>query len=204
MARGRKGGRRAKGRGGSARAGYQDQAGFPLVKQVADAHRFVRRDIRVLDLGSAGTGSGFAYTFALSNLINYTDFTALFDTYCIDRVDIVLVPGSAAIQVYGAPDFDDAVAPVGVSDLLERQNVMVRGVSTGSIQQFRASVVPRVHGNVGADASVSMMPPGQRLDCAAPSVLHYGYKFWIIAPTGTATASPSIVFTYHLRMFSAK
>lgn len=181
-----------------------DNAGYPLVRQVADCHRFVRRDIRTLDLGTVGAGSGFAYTFSLNSLPNSSDFQNLFDSYAIDKVDIALLAGTAVLQVYGAPDYDDSVAPVGVADLIERQNVLVRSLNVAATQQFRASIVPRVHMPSAFGTGVVMAPAGQRLDAADASTPHYGYKFWIQPSSGTPPLAPTLVFTYHLRMWSAK
>lgn len=196
--------RMRRGRRNGASGVNADNAGFPLVRQVADCHRFVRRDIRVLDLGSVGAGSGLAYVFTLNSVPNSSDFVNLFDSYSIDRVDIALLAGTAVLQVYGAPDYDDAVAPVGIADLIERQNVMVRSLNVAATQQFRASIVPRVHMPSAFGTGTVMAPPGQRLDCSDPSTPHYGYKFWIQPSSGTPTLAPTLVFTYHFRMWSAK
>lgn len=181
-----------------------DNAGFPLVRQVADCHRFVRRDIRILDLGAVGAGVGLAYVFTLNSLPNSSDFVNLFDSYAIDRIDIALLAGTAVLQVYGAPDYDDSVAPVGVADLIERQNVMVRSLNVAATQQFRASIVPRVHMPSAFGTGTIMAPAGQRLDSADASTPHYGYKFWIQPSSGTPSLAPTLVFTYHMRMWSAK
>lgn len=199
---GRRSGR--KGRSGRRSGVNADNAGNPLVRQIADCHRFVRRDIRTLDLGSTGAGFGAAYTFSLNSVPNSSDFTNLFDSYAIERVSIALLAGSAVLQVYGAPDYDDSVAPVGIADLIERQNVLVRSLNVAATQQFRATIVPRVQVNAGVSTGTMLAPPSVRLDCADPSTAHFGYKLWIQPSSGTPTLPPTLVFTYHLKFWSAK
>lgn len=182
----------------------QDNVGNALVRQIADCHRFVRRDIRILDLGSVGAGYGAGYLFSLNSVPNFTDFTNLFDSYAIERVDIALLAGTAVLQVYGAPDYDDVVAPTGVADMLERQNVLVRSLNVAATQQFRASIVPRVQINSGVTTGVMLAPPAVRLDCADPSTGHFGYKLWIQPSTGTPALAPTLVITYHLKFWAAK
>lgn len=126
----------------------------------------------------------------------------------IERVDITVIPGVNAAQVAACPDFDDAVAPTGLVDLLERQGCQVSVISANSYQQFRRSIVPRVPVEGGNLAPGPMlMPVGTPLDTADPSVAHFGYKFWF-DPVNTLTIAPftgwRIIIAYHLRFLSAK
>jgi len=97
---------RGRARNGSGRNnGYgQDQSGWTLERRIADVHRFVRRDFVPVDPGSAGVGVGYALSFSLDQLPNYTDFTNLFDHYVIEAVDITLIPGINAVQIAYCPD----------------------------------------------------------------------------------------------------
>jgi len=198
---GRKGGRsRTNGVGA-------DQSGWSLQRRVPDCHRFVRRDLVPIDAGTAGAGVGVGLLFSLDQLPNYTDFTALFDTYSIDRVDIVVIPGSQSAQLYGAPDFDDSVAPTGLVDLLERQNCQVSVVGNSSYQQFRKSITPRMVITKTATTSPQHLPVGTQVDTADPSVPYFGYKLWLQStnPTiATPYAGWQIIVTYHMRFWSAK
>lgn len=170
-----------------------------MTKQVADCHRFVRRDLQSVDVTAAGVGFGLA--FSLDQLPNYSDFTNLFDSYSIDRVDIVILPSAVSVQIFGAPDYDDAVAPTGVADMLERQNVRCQVVSPGSYQQFRTSIVPRMPIE-GSAAGPQMAPVGTRVDTADATVAYHGYKFWLAALG--STTSLTVILTYHMRFWAAK
>jgi len=184
-----------------------DQAGFTLSKRVPDVHRFVRRDFIPIEAGSTGVAQGMALTFSLDQLPNYTDFTNLFDHYSIDRIDLVAIPGVNPAQIYSAPDFDDAVVPTGVADLLERQNCTVQVAGTTSYQQWRRSIVPRMPMESGTSAGPQLAPVGTPVDTADPSVTYFGFKLWLIPShpfLGTPFAGWSLVATYHLRFWSAK
>lgn len=208
MPRGRNGMRRGRrSRKGGKNGVGTDQAGFTLTKRVPDCHRFVRRDFVPVDSGTAGTPQGLAFSFSLDQLPNYTDFTNLFDHYSIDRIDLVAIPGVNPAQIYSAPDFDDAVAPTGVADLLERQNCTVQVVGPNSYQQFRRTIVPRMPMEGGTAAGPQLAPVGTPVDTADPSVQYFGFKLWIV-PTNPIITLPfagwTFVVTYHLRLWAAK
>jgi hypothetical protein len=200
---------RGRARNGSGRNnGYgQDQSGWTLERRIADVHRFVRRDFVPVDPGSAGVGVGYALSFSLDQLPNYTDFTNLFDNYVIEAVDITLIPGINAVQIAYCPDFDDAVAPTGIADLLERQCCQVSVVSTLSYQQIKRRIVPRVPVESGSTVGPMLMPVGTPLDTADSSIVHFGYKFWF-DPVNPGTTAPytgwRFMIAYHLRFMSAK
>lgn len=174
-----------------------------LVRSVPDTHRFVRRDLQPLTVGTAGAGVGFGFSFSLSNLPNSSDFTNLFDSYRIDRIDAVILGSSNSLQIYVAVDYDDAVAPTGVVDMLERQNVQCKSVTAGSFQQLRVSFVPRMPIE-GANAGPQLAPVGMWVDTADPTVQYHGLKLWLQPSTGTVTLQPQVIFTYHLSFRAAK
>lgn len=200
----RKGRGRASRRAGNGQTRHsKDQSGYGLVRSVPDLHRFVRRDLQPLTIGAAGAGVGFGFSFSLSNLPNSSDFTNLFDSYRIDRVDAVILGSSNSLQVYAAVDYDDAVAPTGIADMLERQNVMCKTVSAGSFQQLRLTFVPRMPIE-GASAGPQLAPVGMWVDTADPTVQYHGLKLWLQPASGTATLQPQVIFTYHLSFRAAK
>ncbi len=168
---------------------------------------FVRRDFVPIEAGAAGVPQGLALSFSLDSLPNFSDFTNLFDSYSIERVDIVLIPGVNSVQVFAAPDYDDSVTPTGVADLLERQNCQVQVVGPNTYQQFRKSIVPRmpIEGSTGPGPQLA--PVGTRVDTADPSMQYHGYKFWFV-PSNPAIAAPfsgwQVVVTYHMCFWAAK
>jgi hypothetical protein len=146
-------------------------------------------------------------SFSLDQLPNYTDFTSLFDHYSIDRVDITLIPGVNPAQVAACPDFDDAVTPSGLADLLERQSCKVSVLGPNSYQQFRVSLVPRMPIEGAGGAGPQMAPVGTMVDTSDPSMQYFGMKFWF-TPTNSVIATPflgwSVMIAYHLRFAVAK
>jgi hypothetical protein len=191
-------------KGGAQSRHHSDGGGNQMVRFVPDVHRFVRREFRELSIGAAGAGVGFGYSFALDQLPNYTDFTNLFDSYRIDRVDAIILGSGNALQVYSAADYDDAVAPSGIADMLERQNVVVKTVTVNNPNGWRMSLVPRAPIEGAGGAGPQMSPVGTWVDCADASLQYFGLKFWIQPLTGTVALQPSLVLTYHLSFRAAK
>lgn len=199
-----KAGRRGRGRASGQTRHAKDQNGYALMRSIPDVHQFVRRDLQPLTIGAVGAGVGFGFAFSLSNLPNASDFTSLFDSYRIDRIDAVVLGSSNSLQLYAAIDYDDAVAPIGVAEMLERQNVQVKALNIASIQQYRVSFVPRmpIEGSTGAGPQLA--PVGMWLDTADPTVQYHGLKLWIQPLVGTVTLQPQVIFTYHLSFRAAK
>jgi hypothetical protein len=170
----------------------------------------VRRQVIDLNELESGSGFGLGLSFSLDSLPNYTDFTNLFDNYSIDMVDITIIPGVNAIQVYGVPDFDDAVAPGSATDILERQNCNVSVVTVNSYQQNRVRIVPRVPIDGAGGAGPQLAPVGILCDTSDPSIQYFGYKYWLQTadPNLTSGSAPyrgaTVVIAYHLRFVAAK
>jgi hypothetical protein len=208
-ARGRAGRRRNGGNGRRRQPGPNSDMGGMMLKRVApDCHRFIRRDLVALDGAPTGAGASFglAISFSLDQLPNYTDFTNLFDHYSIDRIELAAVPGVATIQIASCLDLDDAVAPTGIADILERQGASVTTVGQQSYQQWRRSFVPRMPIE-GPTAGPQMAPLGTKVDTADPSVQYFGYKFWLTPADVLRTSAYTgwyFVATYHLRFWAAK
>ena len=76
-----------------------------------------------------------AWSFNLSQLPNYTDFTNLYDQYRINKIVFKIIPkfSEASInagtannanlaQIHSVIDYDDAVTPTALSDLVQYQS----------------------------------------------------------------------------------
>jgi hypothetical protein len=170
----------------------------------------VRRQVIDLNELESGSGFGLALSFSLDQLPNYTDFTNLFDNYSIDMIDITVIPGVNSLQVFGVPDFDDAVAPGTVNEVLERQNCTVSVVSFNSYQQHRVRIVPRVPVDGASGAGPQLAPVGVLCDTSDASIQYFGYKFWLQTtdPNLSSMSAPfrgsKVVVAYHLRFVAAK
>jgi hypothetical protein len=139
---------------------------------------------RSIDLGiitpSVTVETFTSYTFTLNALPDSTEFTALFDQYRIMQVRMEFTPlftdTSATVAyppIYSAIDYDDANSVTG-AQINEYDSVMF--VPTGTY--FERCFNPRiaVAAYSGAFTSFGQPPAGFWIDCASPSVVHYGLK----------------------------
>ncbi len=167
---------------------------------------------------AAGTNENFlAFSFQLSDLPNYSEYTSLYDQYMLVKVDLMFVP-STTLSFQGTPydcnttmfllnDFDDDSVPTTLDTLLQsgrtHQTQLTRNGSA-----VRWSVRPRISsalatgGGTGAIVNTS----AKWLDAGGPSVKHFGLKMAIrrLTQTGLASDTPTFAFdtyaTYTLLM----
>lgn len=165
---------------------------LPLVNR--DAMTFVRwQDIGGLPRGSLD--QGWAWTFRLADVASSTEFTALFDQYCIHRVRLVfsqLVSTSAQIQLAITSDYDNVTAPASFADVGQRRHVVRTLTLLQPVQEF--TLVPRIRCEVSGPQlnEAALLPPSSWLDCAAPEVPHSGVIAWIIG-YNTSTAASNLL-----------
>ena len=138
--------------------------------------------------------------FKLNQIPGYTEFTAMFQTYCIEKVDLWLRPeyteltdaaiasNSVNVELFSAIDTTDSTAPASVNALLEFQSLAHTGITQNHYRSVRPSYL--------MDGAI---PVCSRISTASPSVSWYGLKI-AIPPTGTAmvfrsTARFTVVLT---------
>lgn len=125
------------------------------------------------------------FNFSLNDLPNYTEFTALFDLYKIERIEIEWTPEyteltdaapvSNAVNVY----FNSAIDPAGntpasVDDVLQYRSLQ----STSITKMHKRDFVP-------AYLMDGVIPASTYISCASPSINLYGLVYGIPA-TGVA------------------
>lgn len=125
-----------------------------------------------------------SYSFQLSDLPNYTEFTGLFDAYRITGVEVIFYPvntvnttGAAVnpTQAITCVDFDGISGPTLVSDLEQYDTAKWHW----GLRPIKRKLVPRVAlaAYSGAFTSYAEAKENQWIDCASPSVQHYGLFF---------------------------
>lgn len=137
-------------------------------------------------------------TFALTDLPDYTEFTALFDLYRLRKVVLTFRPafnnataGTAASAPitynYTVIDYDDANALASDGIAQEYQTCQVHT----NYEKFTRVVYPRLASAVYSGAFTSFASTGntQWLDAASPGVLYYGLKY-NIEPSLQGTTTP--------------
>lgn len=149
-----------------------------------------------------GPGVGFAVdTYALSQLPNYTEFTALYDQYRIKKILVTWYPSSdgdtsSYVGVTNAPmfcafrDYDDSAAPATLSDMMQRQGVFTRKFN----RPISMTISPRTLTASSGVSGAALQARNTWLDCADASLTHYGIK-WAISANPAATNT----FYYNVR-----
>jgi hypothetical protein len=171
----------------------------------------------------AGTASGaptiaaqgtvntyFTIAFALYDLAQYTSWTALFDQYRIDKVQVKFIPQGTVVDlhttvtlnaenpsIYLVLDFDDATLLSSFAGVQEYDNVETTEGGGGFFVTIFPSVTPSVY-SAGAFSGYAVERAGW-IDCANASVPHYGLKGMIEAlyPSSTGNFSWTIQAKYY-------
>lgn len=153
----------------------------------------------VTALGSVPNGQTAAYgalSFALSNIPNHLEFTGMYDQYRICGIAIKFHPqytefngqdinlaGSldvAPVCIHMVSDFDDAVAPLSIDQVVTRGNS--RSMYMDRVQ--KRYLVPRIYSTTNDTLGSNifkvrhMGPRGNPwIDCTTPDAGHLGLKY---------------------------
>lgn len=187
-------------RGRRGRGSAKQSPDGPIARPLAlpsishDTHTFVR----FADPGGlprAALDQGYVWSFRLSDVANASEFTSLFDQYCIRKVRMVfsqLQATATNIQIAITSDYDNATAPTSFADVGQRRHIA--RIFSAPYYQHEFTLVPRVRAEVAGPqlAEAAVMPPNQWIDCAAPDVPHFGAIAWIIGYNST-TASTNLM-----------
>lgn len=123
----------------------------------------------------------YGYSFALSDLPNYTEFTNLFDEYRIVRVSMrfmrsrIQVNNTATITVpyfLSLVDKDDSAAPASYNEMLQHPDCRIKDCS----RNLYLSFVPRFSMNIYNGVTDAYGSRVGWIDCSNASVPHYGVK----------------------------
>lgn len=165
----------------------------------------VQRSVTYSRVSASGAGEvDTAYSFQLSDLPNYTEFTNLFDEYRIDKVTMVFYPdtqdatpasGTGNTVVYSVLDYDDANA-IAIS-ALEQYDTMK---THNGLKPWGRSVVPRFAVAAYAGTFTSYSSKAGWVDCNSAGVQHYGIKIAFPLQAGNAnTWTPVATFYMSFR-----
>lgn len=134
------------------------------------------------------TGS---FSFRLSDLPDYTEFTNLFDEYKFSRVEVSFVPTSPTNYsgpLYTVIDYDDAVVAT-IAQLSEYQTLQI----SGSGAMTKRTLVPKIAVAAYSGAFTSYAPQASWVDCSSPGVLWYGLKYGIVGLSGQPSTPQYVV-----------
>ncbi len=149
--------------------------------------------------------------FTLDAVSGYAELTALFDSYRIECVEVEFVPmynmqsisltGTVKVaELYTAIDYDDNNAAASLGAMNEYRTNKICTWNQRCKRSFTPRAAAAVYGS-GAFTSYAQVPANQWMDCASPSVAHYGLK-WGITFANTAQTTQlqtwTVRFTYYL------
>ncbi len=165
--------------------------------------RVIQRTVEKTQFQSSlGGATSMALTFALSDLPNYTEFTALFDQYRIEEVSVRLIPIVTTCTpasytdslLYSVVDFDDATTAT-VTDLQQYENVRV----SPPTKEVKYRLVPRLAIAAYGGAFTQYANTQMWLDVGSPSTYHYGLKL-ACSTAGGAVQTWKIVCNYRVAL----
>lgn len=179
-----------------------------LVSNVYNFIRYVEDDLFTITSDKL-VDTGVALSFKLSDLANHIEFTTLFDSYQIAKVELEFVPDVQTVNrriindsppvftipsIYVHRDLDNAIAPTTESQVLQRQDCIRKNAT----QRFRYTVVPQVGREIYRNVTQTAYETPYALtwlDCNYADVPHYGVHA-LITPTASTQDGD---FTYKIK-----
>lgn len=138
------------------------------------------------------------YEFRLADLTNTASYSAIFDSYKIDKVEMEFIPQFTSLVtsgtsigpvLYVAVDYDDAVA-AGSSIVLDQySNLQVFGPTDPAYVALK----PAIATGVWDGAAVALIPAGSTqspwLDIGSTNISHYAVKICVTANAAASTTN---------------
>jgi len=173
----------------------------------------------LITMNGVVTSSAGAYSFKLSDLPQYTEFTALFDKYRITGVKLKVIPRitmqtpagyqTAATSymptIVHTIDYDDATTPTDASQL--NQYDTVKMAHNG--KPFSVWIRPRAaqaQFGAGVFTSYGSSNPKQWMDVASPDIVYYGWKWATNGYPATLNGNQAwdVYATYYLEFMNPR
>ena len=153
-----------------------------------------------------------AYQFKLSDLPVSSEFTTLYDQYCIKGIKLSAVctfsesanlasSGNNTTQTQGFQrlmsvlDYDDVVPITSEGTALQYQNLKITGPNKMHSRYFKPAVSQEI--NEGLTSPAIAVKKNVWLDCNYPNVPHFGVKFYQSAPYAATGASANMTWTLY-------
>lgn len=190
----RKSSNKTKGNGQVARKWGNDTA-ITVARTRISLHPFTRL-VNTNDLVVPVADVGYGISFSLSDVPNYTEFTALFDQFRMDWVEYTFIKKSEGpLQpiIYLAQDHDSDHPP-SYAEMMERQSTQVLTFGSDRTMlkyRFRPNPLRQVFASALGNG-YERAPNGTWLDCSYASSKHYGLKYWIQNYNSTTNPGCSI------------
>lgn len=130
-------------------------------------------------------------TFTIAGVPDFASYSAIFDQYRIDMVELLAEPQVTEVTSVGGDvgeyvtviDVDDANTPVSYADLCSYTSAIQTRGTQSHYHRWKPTVAVAVYsGAFTSFASTTSM----WLDCGSPNIQHYGFKFASQASPGVA------------------
>jgi hypothetical protein len=172
----------------------------------------------VVALSNASTTSG-GLSFKLDDIPNFSRYTAIFDRYRIQRVEVSMYHASTTIEIKGAAslnptlyctviDYNSSGAAATFNDLRTFRTCKVN--MFGALQALKGcdhrSFQPRYIGVV-EDATTSVVKGSSEdgwLNTETPNVPYFGYRYFFDQLTPAYTGSVKFECVYHVEFVNSK
>jgi len=160
-------------------------------------------------LNNLVTQGSYNFTFALSRIQGFADFTALFDLFQIDKVDLYLrliqnpdntssgnPPNTYYPTLWYVRDYDDEVS-MTIDQMREKQGVKRVVMKPDVIKKI--SVKPKFQRMLYQTiTSTAYGPASGYLDCVDNNTPHYGIKTIFEVPVSGASWQVEVNAKYHV------
>lgn len=167
-----------------------------------------------ISVAGAATPIAVAHSFSLSQLPNYSEFTALFDQYKITGAKLTYTPATtvgvsdptvanAAVngysRIHSVIDYDDTNTPTSEDQLLEYGSHK----SSPPFKVHTRYLKPKMLQEIYRSAISTAYAPRSNtfIDMSAPDVPHYGVKVWCSAPNTALGIQGSITYKVYLTLY---
>lgn len=174
------------------------------VTRVPSVYKY-RQIVTAAGLTSTTVASFVGYRFMLQDVDQYATFTALYDSYRIDKIKVTINPMQNSISTptknaifLGYVDPDDYTAPASLAVMREVQNCRVLSTTKQTTFTFKPKCQLEIKNTGGTSNSIGMYQRNPWIDCAIVDVPHYGLKLGIGATAATSDLIFGIDCEYHL------
>jgi len=145
---------------------------------------------------SAGGAVFLGKSFVFSDLPQASSFTALFDQYKVDKIELWVYPTSTTANNQQTPvlwdlviDYDDDNTPTTIAQLQNYTNCIEQSANCGAYVCFQPHVAQALYGG-GVFTSFGNKPCGW-IDSGSPGVRQYGIKM--------ACTSAAVTYVFQVR-----
>ncbi len=172
--------------------GRSDKAPTVIPRCISNQSYWARMSVTPFTISSSTTVNSYnALSFALASFNQYSDYTAVFDQYCLVEVCVRIMPlleataNTTLSTLITCIDHDDATVPPSLASV-QGHSTCLETTNKGQTRLIRPRfAVSAYDGAFGAYANKTGY-----IDCASSAVQHYGLKY-VLPPTGN-------VFTYQV------